>query len=223
MAAALLAVAAQMAWAHKPIESGGSHGSWREAIVVERPDVSQVIYREIRPEEPAVWLRFAAEAGQEIFFSLGIPRIPGHEDTEPALAVVGPGFPADPGLDVELPPGMGALVLEPSGPPREFHEPFTGTDSLILVERTVRFESAGTYYLLAFLPHEAEPRGKLWVSIGAKEEWGFGDLFRYPAIVDEVRAFHEVEPAPWWIPITIGVLVVVGGAILIGLGIAGLL
>ncbi len=215
------ALAAGILQAHRPIETAGFHGVWTQAKAVENPEISQVIYREIKPDEPALWLSFTAAAGQEIFFSLGMPKIPGREGLRPALAVVGAGFPVDAPLPVELPPGTGALLLEPSGPPREFHEPFTGTDSYILVERTVRFDTAGTYYVVAFLPEMDPPAGKLWVSIGQAEQWGLEDIFRYPAIVDAVRAFHEVEPAPWWIPITIGIGIVIGGGILIGLGAAG--
>jgi hypothetical protein len=220
LTAAVALLLAVPAWAHRPIETSGAHASWQQACEVEQPGISQVIYREIHPDGPALWLSFEAQAGQEIFFSLGLPRLERLEGFRPAIAVVGPGLPvAD--LPVALPPDAGALVLEPSAEPREFHEPFTGTDSRILVERTVRFEAAGTYRLVAFIPPPQRPEGKLWVSIGDVERWGIGDLFRFPAIVNGVRAFHEVKPFPWWIPITTGAVVAAAGGTLLVLSLAG--
>ena len=219
---ASLMFSAASVWAHQPIETEADLGTWAEAEGIEHPEVSQVLYREINPEEPAVWLSFQALAGQEIYFSLGVPKIARLAGFRPSIAVVGSGFP-ETDLPVGLPPGAGALVLEPSGMPKAFYEPFTGTDSLILVERTVRFDAAGTYRVVAYVPEPLTSGAKLWVAIGVKEQWGFGDLLRMPAIIDEVRAFHEVQPFPWWIPVSVGSAVVLFGGVVICLGIASLL
>jgi hypothetical protein len=219
---AALMLSSGSAWAHQPIETEADLGTWQEAKEIEHPDVSQVIYRELDPAEPAVWLSFPVLAGQEIYFSLGVPKIARLEGFRPYIAVVGLGFPAAE-LPVELPPGAGALILEPSGTPKAFYEPFTGTDSLILLAQTVRFDTAGTYRVVAYVPEPLPPGAKLWVAIGDKEQWGFGDLLRMPAIIDEVRAFHEVPPFPWWIPVSVGSAAVLFGGVVICFGIASLL
>jgi len=183
---------ASSAMAHRPFFPDVTPTSPETAAVVLRPEVSQVIYHEVAAGAEQVWLTFEAEAGQEIFMQIGIPVIDRLESYRPTMAIVGPGF-TETEAPFELPPGCGiqAFGTDEVVEPRFFAEKFTGTDSWILRDETVAVPESGTYYLVAYAPGNAP--GKLWLSIGKEEEFGFSDLGRMRGWTRKVREFHEVQ------------------------------
>ncbi len=178
--------------AHKPVEDPGNATSAALAVIINDPDISQVIYHEVKKDSTQLWLTFEAKKDYELYLSIGVPVIERLKTYRPALALIGPGLP-DIKLPFGKPSGLGALVFytDSVATPKFFHEPITGTDSWILLEKHVTLGATGRYYVVAFSP-EMKP-GKLWVAIGEAERWGFGDIFKLPSISAEVRKFHEVK------------------------------
>ena len=199
LTSAVIASAMVLSWpasAHKPTFGEGRYGAPDRAYAVEDIDHSIVVYQEITCDERQLWLRFSApEAGKGLFVQLGVPTIDRLERYRPTLAVIAPGLPSPQRqLLFAIPAGMGVEVLS-AETARAFHEPFTGTDSWILVERTLTLSSAGSGYIVAWDP-DARP-GKLWVAVGKKEAFGLADLFRFFSWRSQAQAFHEVgAPAP---------------------------
>jgi hypothetical protein len=192
---ALLLLIAAPAGAHKPSFSNGQYSGPERAYPVRNIDHSIVVYHEITCADRQLWLRFSApDAGARLFVQLGVPKIDRLERYHPILAVIAPGLPApQPQLPFAIPAGMGVEMLR-AEVARAFHEPFTGTDSWILVERTLTLPSAGTGYIVAWEP-EARP-GKVWVAVGEKEVFGLTDLLRFVGWRASARDFHEVGEAP---------------------------
>lgn len=178
--------------AHKPVEDPGNATSAASAVIIKDPDISQVIYHEVKKESTQLWLTFEAKKDCNLYMSIGVPVIERLKTYRPALALIGPGLP-DIKLPFEKPSGLGAVVFYTDSvtTPKFFHEPITGTDSWILLEKHVTLDATGRYYIVAFSA-EMKP-GKLWVAIGEAERWGFGDIFKLPSISAEVRKFHEVR------------------------------
>jgi hypothetical protein len=184
--------AAQVAQAHNLIREESEPNTWSDPLPIERPDVSQVYYARLEGVRRQVWFRFSGKAGDRIRFQVGVPVSERLAGLEPRAAVVGPGLPAvDFGFD--LPPGLGAVVFEPAGRPREFHEEFTGTSSWIWIEQEYVLPSSGTWYVVAFSDTANSADDRLWLAIGTKERFGLRDLFRFRSIRRFVRAFHEVR------------------------------
>lgn len=192
MVLCLLLVAAVPAWAHKPIFPDGAGCTRDDAIVVEDVTISQVAYTEITDGCPQLWLTFEAEAGQELYLQIALPQIERYADLRPAVAVLGPGLPT---VDVpfDVPEGYGGYVFTTDDvtEPESFHEPFTGTDSWILRERTQDLPEAGQYYIVAYVP--SGETGKIWVAFGRQEQFGLGDIVSLPGTIATVREFHEVS------------------------------
>lgn len=185
---------ASSAMAHRPIFPKVAPTSPETAAVVQRPKVSQVIYHEIAEGSEQVWLEFEGEAGQEIFLQIGVPVIDRLEDYRPTMALVGPGLPeAD--VHFELPAGCGieAFGTGEIAEPRYFEEKFTGTDSWILRDATPTLPETGTYYVVGYAPEDEF--GKLWLSIGTKEDFGISDMGRMRDWTRKVRRFHEMDGA----------------------------
>lgn len=183
--------------AHRPIETPTAPSTPATAVHIDRPDVSQVLYQRLDLRHPRVWLRFEGRAGQQIHFSLGVPALGRLRDFRPRVALVGPGLPDAP-LGFARPDGTGARVFA-GGAPRDFHEPFTGTDSWILVDETVTLPASGTWYLVGYSVPAPRPGDKLWLSIGEAEDFGLADLSRFGRWRREIRRFHEVKPPPFFI------------------------
>lgn len=198
-------------WAHKPLPTDGTYSDADHALRVEEIDVSQVVYYELTHEGQQLWLTFEKEAEEGLYVSLGVPVIERLEDFRPALVVLGPGLP-EIALPFETPEGFGGWIFETDGvsDPEAFHEPFTGTDSWVLLEDTVTLPGSGQHYVVAYSPL-GEP-GKLWVAIGTREAFGLRDVFELPATVREVREFHEVGGRPRWLRVAS-----VAGLVLVGL------
>jgi len=175
-----LFAAAQAAPAHNLIRADSAPTTWKDPLPIERPEVSQVSSARLEGVRRQVW------------FQVGVPLLERLAGLEPRAAVVGPGLPgADPGF--ELPPGTGAIVFAPSGEPREFHEESTGTSSWIWIEQDYELPSTGTWYVVAFSDAAVGEDDELWLAIGTKERFGFGDILRLGPTKPFVRAFHEAR------------------------------
>ena len=188
----LLVCVPSVAWAHRPILSDGSARDASTALYIADVDLSQVVYHEVTAESPLLWLTFDLNEGQSLYFQLGVPVIERLRDYRPALVLVGPGLPqAD--LPFAVPDGLGAqrFPSDQVAEPREFDEPFSGTSSWILLTETIPITVAGRYYLVAYDP--AGQPGKLWVTLGKREEFGPGDIATLADILPKVRQFHEID------------------------------
>jgi len=196
-------------WAHKPLPSEGTYSDVDHALRVEEIDVSQVVYYELTHEDQQLWLTFEKEAEEGLYVSLGVPVIEPLKDFRPSLAVLGPGLP-EIALPFEIPEGFGGWAFETDAvtSPAVFHEPFTGTDSWVLLEDTVALPGSGWHYVVAYSP--LGETGKLWVAIGTREAFGLRDVIELPRTIREVRAFHEVAGQPRWLKVaaTISLLLV---------------
>jgi len=183
--------ASAVAAAHKPASIGGTYPTFDQALRVTDIDVSQVAYAELTESERALWLAFEVTGGTRLDVSLGLPVLDRLVDARPSLAVLGPGLPPI-DLPIATPSDGGGVLFETSAvlEPRFFHEPFTGTDSWILLEESVDLPETGTYYVVAWPQDEGVE--KLWVAVGARERFGLRDIVSLPRTVRDVRAFHEV-------------------------------
>jgi len=169
---------------------GETYATFGEALRLDEIDVSQVAYAELDDTHRALWLVFDTSAPAKLDLSLGIPVIQRLASYRPNLAVVGPGLPP-----IDLPfetPEEGGVLFETAtaGEVSSFYEPFTGTESWILLETSVDLPRAGVYYVIAWAPNDLPD--KLWVAVGAREQFGVNDLLSLGSIIREVRAFHEI-------------------------------
>ena len=205
------------AFAHKPASIGGIFSTAGQALQMEDIDVSQVVYSPLSDVNAQLWLTFEATAGTTLDVSLGLPVLDRLNDNRPKLAVLGPGLPTV-DLPIDTPPGAGGVVFDSAarGDPRFFHEHVTGTESWILREEAVTLPATGVYYVVAW--PSGDQIDKLWVAIGKREQFGLRDLFSFPAIIRDVRSFHEVSDEPHWSR-TVGIVALVA----LAAGIAALL
>jgi hypothetical protein len=189
-------------FAHRPIFTQDKAVDPNTAVVISTPDISQVIYRAIDPNQPQLWLAVDADEGFELYVQIGVPVIERLKNYRPAVAVVGPGL-ANPHVPFAIPDGSGAVMIatEEIETPRFFHEHFTGTDSWILHSQTIILPETGRYYIVAYDP--AGKGGKLWLSVGRREQFSAEDWAQFAEWKRKIRRFHEVpesEAPSIWTP-----------------------
>ncbi|MCC6142311.1 MAG: hypothetical protein IT368_00755 [Candidatus Hydrogenedentes bacterium] len=188
----LFGLVAQDAWGHKPVVIDGGPTGPASAYVIDDVTVSQVGYHTVTPDAPQLWFTFEAEAGQQLYFELGVPKIDRLEGLRPAMVLLGPGLPAVT-LPFAVPEGLGGIVFNTAGEETEvFDEEFTGTTSWKWPAVTPTAQQSGKYYAVAWLP-DADT-GKLWMAVGTAESFGLGDILSLPTTLFQVRAFHEIGP-----------------------------
>lgn len=181
--------------AHKPSFSG-DYDTPGEAWPVPDPDISIVLYQEITCDLEQLWMTFDGEAGFPLYIQLGVPVIDRLSDYRPSVALIAPGLPEpDTDLPFELPDGTGIQVFDTDNVdvPGDFYEPFTQTESWILVEETIELPESGQGWLVAWDPDRQT--GKLWVATGTVEDFSDVDPAEFIEWGAIVQDFHEVDPA----------------------------
>jgi hypothetical protein len=187
-------LAAPSAFAHRLIDDDGSHTSAENAIVIDDVDLSQVIYHEVTASSNHLWTTFTAQAGDNLYWQLGLPAIDGLEDYRPTLVILGPGLPPV-AVPFTVPDGLGGIVIDTESTPTTFfYERFTGTDTWIIDEEDRTLTQGGQYYVVAYHP-DGTP-GKFFLAIGRREEFGLTDILTYEDVMTFVREYHEVSDKP---------------------------
>ena len=181
------------AFAHKPFFSSGEYGSAEQAWTIENPDVSIVLYHNVTCDQPTVWLRYEVDEPTEIFVQLGVPLIYRLERYNPVIGVVHDQVVDGVSTPFSVPDGLGVELHQSTGERTLFFEPFTQTQSWILLERRVPVP-AGTGYIAAWDP--SGQTGKLWVAVGETEEFTQDDWANAPNWLGDARFFHEAGSGP---------------------------
>lgn len=191
----LLLAAALPALAHQPwIAAPGQYASAEDAFPIPAIDLSLVVYDQLSCDAPSLWLSFDAVGGESLYAQLGMPMVDRQIDWRPSMAILAAGLPpAD--LPFDVPEGLGALVYDSSDVESltVFEEPFTGTTDWILEEETVTLP-AGRGYVVAWDP--AGLTGKVWLATGTREEFDSDTIARVTDLLDDLRAYHELDGAP---------------------------
>ncbi len=187
----LLLLGAPAVHAHFPALGDGSAISPETAISWDDPQISRVVYQELSPATPQLWITFEVDGPQTLLVQLGVPLLERLRTYRPSLALLGPDLP-EIELPFAIPDGLGGRVFEspPEGTPEEFYERFSGTTSWIWVDEHVTLPAAGRYYLVAY--HPTGEAGKVWVASGEQEVFAVTDLPFLVEILDDIRRFHEL-------------------------------
>lgn len=193
--------ASSPAWAHRPWFAPDGHARIQDALPVPDVSLSTVTYRTVTCGAPQLWMSFEADPSKELYFQVGVPKLPWLAGYRPSVAVLARGFPSVDGqLPFAIPAGLGARVF-PSGhlEGKAYHEFVTQTDSWILQTETLAMPESGPGYLVVWDP-EART-GKFWLAVGRKEDFGARDWLMLMPWVRQARIFHgafphALKPAP---------------------------
>lgn len=181
----LLVLVGGSASAHRPLFVETENTGPDRPVAIPNPQISWAVYARLASGMTEYYEFSVPEEGMELFAQLLVPA-PAPVDFRPSLVLIGPGLdPADPGVPVEIPPGMGAVVL-PWQEKELFFEPFTQTRYHMAEE--LRTDLAQRKFLLAIFEPQGKG-GKYTLAVGEEERWSWRDIFAFPGIWLRTR---------WW-------------------------
>jgi hypothetical protein len=164
---------------HAPLAPGNNE-SLATATVVPDATKSWAIYSELHEGGEAQYYRFDISEGQRIHVSL--LKSPSTEDKGfvPSFVLMGPKL-ASPGAlptYVQVPEGVGTLVVEGKTPAQATYEAFSPSAFYQLADVELDAPSSGTYYVVVFEPSRG---GHYGLAIGDREsftlsEWTLAPL-----------------------------------------------
>ncbi|MFW6229883.1 MAG: hypothetical protein ACOC4L_02750 [Halanaerobium sp.] len=191
--------------AHVPLDTSAP-ASKEDPIFVENHQISWAAYNQLENAGDVDYYSFKAEQGEEIYFSMVIPKIDRYQNFKPDVALIGPDLENDyaghdpnyitSSLKLEADEKI-IIVRDNQDNPEIFFEPFTRTSYWRRQKFSITAPAAGTYYLAVF--SAVEDQGKYTLAIGRKEVWGLKDLIRMPKIWWDTRIFVEKEISTYFI------------------------
>ena len=176
--------------AHRPSFPDGFNKSPYTAFQLDDIDISQAIYQ-VLEENEQVWLKFHPNnsSSKTANIQLGVPILEETESFRPMVAVVSQNLQRI-DLPFDLPDGFGAIVYEVNNKKaiRKFHEPYTNTNSWILIEEEFEIVANETHYVVIF--SNTNQSGKFWFATGDKEVFDFSSSQLHENIL-KVKTFHK--------------------------------
>ena len=181
---------ATSAEAHRPVFPDGLNVSANSAFQLDDIDISQAIYQVLNENEQ-LWLSFHPERSNTkiAIIQLGIPVLEETKSFRPKIALLSPELKKI-DLPFETPAEFGAIVYDSDdmGSIREFHEPFTNTNSWILIEEQFEIVGNGIHYVVIF--SDSNQSGKFWFATGTREVFDFSSGSELAENASKVKEFH---------------------------------
>ena len=177
--------------AHRPYFPDGLNKSPYSAFQLDDIDISQAIYQ-VLGENEQVWLKFhpTTSSSKTVNIQLGIPVLEETESFRPVVAVVSQDL-SRIDLPFNLPDGFGAIVYEVNNEEsiKKFREPYTNTNSWILIEDEFQVLDKNIHYIVIF--SKTNQSGKFWFATGTREVFNVGSLPQLTKNISKVKKFHE--------------------------------
>jgi hypothetical protein len=186
--------------AHVPLFMEGGH-TLSEAVLIENPTKSWVIYSMIDEIDEPHYFYFEMQAGQRIKLILNVPVPDGIRGFRPRLALMGNGLTnlSTPPTSLEIPNGVGVMILEPTTPHPEY-EGFTPTSFYELYELDMTAPTTGRYYLAYYEPAMT---GNFAIAVGYEEIFTFDEWVTVPLTVLVTHIWNYQSPVTILAPILI--------------------
>lgn len=190
--------------AHVPLFMEGGH-TLEEAVVIENPTKSWVIYSMIDEVAEPHYFYFEMQAGERIRLILHVPVPDGLQGFRPRLALMGEGLTnlSTPPDYLEIPTGVGVMILEPTTPHPEY-EGFTPTSFYKLYDLDITAPTTGQYYLAYYEPTRT---GNFAVAIGYQEVFTVTEWINVPFSVLVTHLWNYQSPFTLIVPVLITLLI----------------
>ena len=165
--------------AHFPLIAGDKHHNKNNALTIEKIHISKVMYQSISKAKPESWINFEVSAETNLDIEIGLPKLDSLKNFRPTVEIITP--------------ENESIFIHTSkiNNPESFHEPYTDTESWILIRQSMKLRSTGTYFIKSF--STTKDSGKLWIAVGKEESFGVGELTKLVSIRGSVREFHELD------------------------------
>lgn len=192
--------------AHAPF-SAGENESLETASIIPDPTKSWAIYKELHEGGEAQYYRFSISEGERILVSLFISPVSKDEGFSPGLVLMGPGISSQGIVPdyVEMPEGIGAIVLEEKPSEQATYEPFSPSSFYPVASVEIDAPSSSTYYIAVYEPYQG---GHYGLAVGYRETYTLEEWILIPINLISIYQWEEQSLplifAPMMIVLAIG-------------------
>ena len=174
--------------AHVPYFSDEENSLPTNAFEIDNIHISKVIYQRLTEGQSSSWIKFEGKEKELLYLEVGLPSISKLYSYRPRITVYKEisSYHSD-FTKEDLKPVL-SIPTENISSLKDFYEPFTGTNSWILTNRSFYLPADGTYYIESF--NRKSDSGKLWLAIGKEERFGASDIANLPFTLKKVKEFH---------------------------------
>jgi len=179
-------------------------------MVISDPTKSWAIYAELHEGGEAQYYKLHLEEGDRLRASLYIPLV--EKGFMPKLVIMGPGISSKDAIPefVEVPEGVGIILLESRKSERPEYEPFTPSSYYYLADFDLEITIRDDYYLAIFDPSRG---GRYGLATGYREVFGIDEWLLVPIDVLSIREWEGqsqgIVLAPLIAAVAVGFLVLI--------------
>jgi hypothetical protein len=171
---------------HTPLQPDNNE-SLDTAMVIIDPTKSWAIYAKIHEKEEAQYYILHLDEGEKLKVSLYVPLA--EKNFGPKLVVMGPEISSNdlpPGF-IEVPKGVGVLIVESNLPESPEYEPFTPSSYYYISEFELEINEHGDYYLVVY---ETSRGGRYGLALGYREVFGVDEWLLVPIDIFGIREWE---------------------------------
>ena len=192
--------------AHAPLDVG-SNEDIANATLMSNPEKSFVLYTELHDSGEAQYYHFPMQKGQILYGSF---QVPGPGSMVPDIVIIGPGIEPTGNVPsfIEVPAGLGAMVIPGKSPKKPAYEPFSPQPIYEVGRFNVTIPRDGDYYIAVY----GSSGGKYSLAPGFLEEFTAEEWLLIPWSVVSIHLWEGQLP---WVVFAPMILVVVGGLALL--------
>jgi hypothetical protein len=160
--------------AHRPVIEDRDASGYDNATYIRDPEISWALYGFLDSPDDVDFYAFDVKGCQNLSTNILVPAIDVYRDFRPSCAIVGPGINGTVSVPFDLPPGMGARIIDMPADSGRFYEPFGGINYWQSPVNYTWLVTPGRYYVAVF--DRKQSRGDYVLAIGEKESFGLFDL-----------------------------------------------
>jgi hypothetical protein len=135
---------------------------------------------------------FTIDQPTNVYLEVLVPECVEYQTYRPGFALVGPGLPSAPNdLPFAVPLGLGAIVMEDTGPRETFFEPFGDKSYFSGPVFSQILSTPGQYYVYYWDP--GEQTGDYVAVLGDQEIWPLPDIIRALIVTRLIRQGKELH------------------------------
>jgi hypothetical protein len=198
-------------FAHSPVFAKENHDP-SHAYQINDFTKSWVIYATLDHPDKGDYYKFSASKGDRIYISLMTSQDPEESGFLPSFALLVPnsGSKDELPVHIDIPPGLGAIVIDSKNPAKAEYEPFTPGWLYDLSSLDIDAPEDGVYYIVVF--DQSQKTGNYSLAVGFIESFTFREWIMIPFSVHNTYAWEGQDLFITYLPI---ILTVVIGSILL--------
>ncbi|MFC2145398.1 hypothetical protein ACFLQQ_03620, partial [Actinomycetota bacterium] len=193
-------------FAHSPVFTEENHDP-SYAYQISDFTKSWVIYATLDHPDEGAYYKFTASKGDRIYISLMTSENPTTSGYLPSFALLTPGSVSKDTLPsyIEVPEGLGAILVDGKEPDKASYEPFTPGWLYDIATISIDAPEDGTYYIVVF--DSSQKTGNYSLAVGYIESFTITEWIMIPYYIHETYAWEGQNIFVTYLPIILTIII----------------